>query len=207
MSLNVSKFFFTLKPDILLILNPLLIKQGHRVNTYIALFRGINVGGKNSLPMKELAAIIESLGYKDVTTYIQSGNVVFRSRGKIGAKDVTELRLAIRKKKEFDPKVLILDAEQLHTAVKNNPFPTENGKVLHFFFLESAPRNPNLEKLDQLKKESEKFRLSKEIFYLHAPEGIGRSKLAAGVEKELGVPVTSRNWNTVHKLVSMAGRE
>lgn len=77
-------------------------------------------------------------------------------------------------------------------------------KSLHFFFLESKPCNPELEKLSELKTESEKFELIDCVFYLYAPEGIARSKLAAQVEKCVGVPTTARNWNTVSKLLSMA---
>ena len=180
-----------------------LYHMGDRVNIYIALFRGINVGGKNILPMKELAEILETMGYKNVRTYIQSGNVVFESSKKIETKDTVDISKEIFRKKGFEPKVLLLSVEQLQDAIKKNPFPTGNGKVLHYFFLESHPGQPNIERLESLKLESEKFKLNLKVFYLYAPEGIGRSKLAAAVEKSIGVPVTTRNWNTVNKLAPM----
>jgi uncharacterized protein (DUF1697 family) len=173
------------------------------MDTYIALFRGINVGGKNILPMKELVTILETIGYESVQTYIQSGNVVFRSRNKVGTNGTNEISREILRKRGFEPKVLLLSAEQLREAIENNPFPTNDGKALHFFFLESQPDNPNIGQLDSLKIESEKFNLTRKVLYLYAPEGIGRSKFAAAVEKLVGVPVTARNWNTVCKLVSM----
>jgi uncharacterized protein (DUF1697 family) len=77
------------------------------------------------------------------------------------------------------------------------------GKSLHFFFLASTPAKPDLDALAKLKSSSEEFKLGKNVFYLHAPDGIGRSKLAAKVEKALGVPATARNWNTVSKLMVM----
>jgi uncharacterized protein (DUF1697 family) len=75
---------------------------------------------------------------------------------------------------------------------------------LHFFFLESTPEKPNMDELANAKSDSEEYRLIKSVFYLYAPDGIGRSKLAAKVEQALGVQVTARNWNTVSKLIAMA---
>ena len=173
------------------------------MNTYIALFRGINVGGKNLLPMKELVAILEDIGHKNIRTYIQSGNVVFQNKKKLAAKDAAKIGKAVQDKKGFEPKILFLSTEQLQDAISKNPFSIDDGKALHFFFLGLQPKQPDMEKLNALKGKSEKFKLLKNIFYLYAPDGIARSKLAAGVEKTLGVPVTARNWNTVSKLAEM----
>jgi uncharacterized protein (DUF1697 family) len=87
------------------------------MNTYIALLRGINIGGKNILPMKELVTILETLGYENIQTYIQSGNVVLRSSKKVGVKDAAEISGAIFRKKGFEPKVLLLSAKQLQDAI------------------------------------------------------------------------------------------
>lgn len=176
------------------------------MNTSIALLRGINVGGKNILPMKEFVLLLEGMSYKNIQTYIQSGNVVFQSKEKAGPRDAAEISRRVFEKKGFKPSVLILSAAALQSAVENNPFDTSNGKALHFFFLESPPIQPKIDQLVSLKAKSEQFELCGDVFYLYAPEGVGRSKLAANVEKELGVPVTARNWNTVSKLVSMAGK-
>jgi uncharacterized protein (DUF1697 family) len=94
----------------------------------------------------------------------------------------------------------------LQDAIDNNPFKTKEGKILHFFFLESHPHKPDLDSLKAVKSKSEEFELKKNIFYLYAPDGIGRSTLAAKVEKSLGVAVTARNWNTVNRLTSMVKR-
>lgn len=174
------------------------------MNIYIALFRGINVGGKNILPMKDLVAILQELGYESVQTYIQSGNAVFRSQKAVDAEDAAEIGRKIFKRMGFEPKVLLLSNKQLQEAIRSNPFPTSNGKALHFFFLERPYSKPNIEYLESLKLDSENFKLSKMTFYLYAPEGVGRSKLAAAIEKALGVPLTARNWNTVSKLASMS---
>lgn len=178
------------------------------MNTYIALFRGINVGGKNILPMKDLVVILENMGCKHVKTYIQSGNVVFQNRETQSDKIAREIGSEIAKWHGFEPTVLLLKKAELQLAIENNPFDTNSfenkqGKALHFFFLESYPKDADLKRLEAVKAKSEKFELVNNVFYLYAPDGIGRSKLAAKVEKSLGVAVTARNWNTVNKLLSM----
>ena len=173
------------------------------MQTYIALFRGINVGGTHILPMKDLAEILEAAGGRNVRTYIQSGNAVFRSGRQDRPALVRHISRTISAIHGFTPKVLLLLADELREAAANNPFPTKEGRALHFFFLEAHAPAPDAERLAGLKAASEEFKLHRNIFYLHAPEGIGRSKLAAGVEQCLGVPATARNWNTVSKLIEM----
>ena len=177
------------------------------MNTFIAFFRGINVGDNNSLPMKELVAILEGTGARKVKTYIQSGNAVFQSAEKNPSQLSKKLAAEIKKSYGFDPYILILGLEAIRKAIAKNPFPEAetNPSSLHLGFLASRPKSPNLEKLSSLRKESERFRLSDGVFYLHAPEGVGRSKLAANTEKLLGVPMTDRNWRTVCKVMEMAG--
>ena len=176
------------------------------MNTYIALFRGINVGGTGSLPMKELVTILEEIGARKVRTYIQSGNAVFESTEPNLARLSKQLSTEIMKRRGFEPQVLILTREALARAIAENPFPetVNDPSHLHLGFLASLPQSPDLKKLANLKKESERFQLTGGVFYLHAPEGVGRSKLAAGAEKLLGVPMTDRNWRTVCKVMEMA---
>ena len=175
------------------------------MKSYVALLRGINVGGKNSLPMKELTALLEDLGCSSVKTYIQSGNAVFRSASRPSAQLAQEISREIQARHGFEPRVLLLEGEDLERAIAANPFPAaENDpKSLHVGFLETEPKSPDLERLDNIKKDSERFQLIGRAFYLHAPEGIGRSKLAASAERLLGVAMTSRNWRTVRKLGEM----
>jgi uncharacterized protein (DUF1697 family) len=99
-----------------------------------------------------------------------------------------------------------LDLDDLETVIKQNPFPEAetDPRALHAGFLASAPERPDLKTLEKLKTASERFRLVGKVFYLHAPDGIGRSKLAARGEKLLGVPMTDRNWRTVLTLEKMA---
>jgi uncharacterized protein (DUF1697 family) len=168
------------------------------MNTYIALFRGINVGGKHSIKMKELIALLQELGAVNVKTYIQSGNAVFQTKD-APAQLSEKISRAIDRRFGFSPQVLILTHSALEKAIADNPFPeaTGNPRSLHLGFLAYPPTNPNLEGMLKLKSETEQFHLTGQVFYLYAPEGIGRSKLAASCEKLLGVPMTDRNWKTV----------
>lgn len=177
------------------------------MNTHIALFRGINVGGKNSLPMKELARLLEEIGLREVRTYIQSGNVVFKSEEQDLPQLSARITEAVKRARGFEPWVHLLSREALERTIASNPFPEGESepKSLHAFFLAAAPESPDLEKLETVKSESERFALVNQVFYLHAPDGIGRSKLAEKVERALGVPTTARNWRTVRKLSEMAG--
>ena len=174
--------------------------------TYIALFRGINVGGNNSLPMKDLVAALESVGAHDVATYIQSGNAVFRSEEQNAALLAERIRAEIGERHGFEPRVLVLPSEEMEKAVRSNPFPEAESepKTLHVYFLAASPERPHLDALERIKGDQERFVLGDGVFYLHAPGGIGRSKLAANAEKLLGVPATARNWRTVRKVMELA---
>jgi uncharacterized protein (DUF1697 family) len=176
------------------------------MKTHIALFRGINVGGKNKLPMKDLVATLENLGCQDVATYIQSGNAVFRSEEAAGAPLAETIKAAIGEGHGFEPRVMVLGSEEMERALQSNPFPEAESepKTLHLYFLAAPPEGPDLDTLEGLKGDRERFVLGDGVFYLHAPDGIGRSKLAASVERFLGVPATARNWRTVCKVMEMA---
>jgi uncharacterized protein (DUF1697 family) len=176
------------------------------MNTYIALFRGINVGGRNILPMKELTAVLEELGLVSIRTYIQSGNVVFQTAADRTRKLAGKISAAVGKSHGFIPQVLVLSIQELQNAIDSNPFPEGNSepKTLHLFFLETEPAKPDLARLTSRQASSERFKLVGTVFYLHAPEGIGRSKLAAIVEKALGVTVTARNWRSANAILSLA---
>jgi len=176
------------------------------MNTYIALLRGINVGGHNRLPMKTLAAIMESLGLKNIRTYIQSGNVVFDYSGQDAFLLSQELSNAIDKQIGFSPLVIILALPEFEIAVAKNPFANQvsDPQNLHIGFLASKPEKPDLIRMESLKANSEQFHLADRVFYLFAPMGIGKSKLATQVEKLLGVPMTDRNFRTVQKLLEIA---
>ena len=176
------------------------------MSIWVALFRGINVGGKNVLPMKDLAALLEGLGGTDVRTYIQSGNAVLSVDDVDGSALEERIADAILTAHGFRPRVIVLTSEQLGQAVAANPFPDAESepKSLHLFFLSRRPASPDVEGLNAIKADSETFVLAEDVFYLHAPDGIGRSKIVARAERLIGVDVTARNWRTVTKVLEMA---
>ena len=176
------------------------------MRTWVALFRGINVGGNKILPMKDLVATLENAGAQDIETYIQSGNAVFRSQETAAPLLSDKIRAAIEEGHGFEPQMILLESEEVERAIRSNPFPEAEAeaKTVHVYFLASMPERPDLDALEALKGDQERFVLEDGVFYLHAPDGIGRSKLAANVEKLLGVPATARNWRTVCKVLDMA---
>ena len=176
------------------------------MKTYIALFRGLNVGGTNILPMNELVSVLEKIGARNVKTYIQSGNAVFQHEETNASLVSIKISAAIKKSHGFEPQVLLLELEEMGKAVESNPFPEAESepKALHLYFLEAIPENPDFDTLASIKSNRERFALRDGVFYLHAPGGIGRSKLAARAEKLLGVSATARNWRTVRKILAMA---
>ena len=173
------------------------------MTTRIALLRGINVGGRNSVAMADLRRILERLGCGDVRTYIQSGNAVFDAPDG-GGVTASSIAAAVQAETGVDARVLVLTADEFRQAARHNPFAAEDGRTVQLFFLESVPPDPDLDAIRGLCKDSERWRLTDAVFYLHAPEGIAGSKLAAAVERRLGVGATARNWRTVRKVLEMA---
>ena len=169
------------------------------MNTYIILLRGVNVGGKNILPMKELKLALCDSGYKNVKTYIQSGNILVSSVNN----PEPQIGTLIESNFGFKPELLALSNSEYSLAVTNNPFNELEGKVVHFYFCKETPKI-NLTKIEQLSSPTENHKLIGNVFYLHAPDGIGRSKLVSNIEACLGVAATGRNLNTVNKLKEMA---
>jgi len=171
------------------------------MKVWITLLRGINVGGRHSVPMKELVALMEADGFRDVRTCIQSGNLVYRfprnPRDRIG-------RL-IEDRFGFKPDSFHLSRADLDRALANNPFKAEQGGEVHFFFCDRTPESVDHDLLERYKAEAEAYRLIDDVFYLHAPQGIGRSELASRLGKALeGATLTARNLNTMHKLSRLA---
>jgi uncharacterized protein (DUF1697 family) len=171
---------------------------------WVALLRGVG-GGIRPLSMRELTAALESIGLKDVRTYIQSGNVVFSSP-KSAARLAGEIESCIEKKFGFHSKTLVLSVPELQRAAKGNPFPQadEKPQALHLFFLAKPARAAQLDAMNEIKAKSEQFVLKDKVFYFYTPDGFGTSKLAAKAERLLGVDTTARNWRTVGKLLELA---
>lgn len=176
------------------------------MNRYVALLRGVNVVGKNRLAMGVLRALLEGLGCSGVKTYLQSGNAVFGHEAGDTAGLAEGINEAVRASAGFDPQVLLLAPSDLEDAIAGNPFPVadEAPVAVHVFFLPHPPPHPDLAQLEHLRAPREEYALRGRFFYLHTPDGFGRSKLAARAEKALGVPATARNWRSVKEIRALA---
>lgn len=172
--------------------------------SYVALLRGINVGGRNILPMKDFREILEKLGCEDVATYIQSGNAVFRNSA-AGDALSESIATAIEAAFGFRPSVMVVEAADFAAIAAANPFADEDveDKHVHISFLSEVATGANQTRMAEIASNGEQFVLTDRAFYMLAPNGIGRSKLAAEVEKCLGVKATGRNWRTVGKIAAL----
>ena len=171
----------------------------------LLLLRGINVGGNSRLPMETLKDCLASKGAANIHTYLNSGNAVFTCQGLEKGNFLAALTDDLSTRCGFSPQMLLLTRGELAAALDNNPYPEAcaDGSNLHLGFLETTPAAPDLSKLEALRSSTEKLRLIERVFYLYAPDGVGRSKLAAGAEKALGVTLTDRNWRTASKLLEL----
>jgi len=167
-----------------------------------ALIRGINVGGKNVLPMKDLRELLGRHGFKNVRTYIQSGNCILEAEDLEPADIEAAIASAIEDEFGFRPNVMVLAATDFATALSLNPFAGRkfDPKNTHIFFLEKIPARPDLDAMDRILQPGEAFELRDRLFFLRASNGIGQSKIATRVERLLGVTATARNLNTVQKI-------
>lgn len=175
------------------------------MKTWVALLRGVNVGGHNKVPMAELRDACRSLGFASVATYIQSGNVVFRSAGKVDAL-ARELRAAIAERFDCDVPVVLRTADELRRVLAANPFIAagRDPAKLHVGFLAEAPSAEEVEAVPPQPPGREEFQVIGGEVYLFYPDGMGRSKLTtAYFDRALGTTMTARNWRTVGKLVEM----
>lgn len=168
------------------------------MSLYVVLLRGVNVGGKNLLPMKELKVLLCNAGFEQVETYIQSGNIVLQS----ATAPREKLAELISTHFQCTPELFVLSEREFDLAVANNPYQGEAGQSVHFYFCNDVP-TLDLEKLRRWQSASERCQLVGQVFYLHAPDGIGRSKLVANIESCLGVTATGRNFNTMQKLMAL----
>jgi uncharacterized protein (DUF1697 family) len=175
--------------------------------TYVSMLRGINVGGQKRIKMEELIVLYESLGFKNVKTYVQSGNVIFNS-----AEDVKEfsnmIEEKIRQVFSFPVAVLLRIPTELQQIVSNNPFLEEKGidtDKLYITFLSNAPTESALSQMKEMHYQLDKFvTINKEI-YLYCPNGYGRTKFSNDFfERKLGITATTRNWKTVKTLLEIA---
>ena len=167
------------------------------LGTFIALLRGINVGGTGLLPMKELAGLCSGLGFQSVRTYIQSGNVVFESSlSETAIRSCLEQALAARMGKRRE--VMVRTSEEMRFVLRHNPFPEQEPAKIAVAFLSEPPPQDLRERV--VAPDGEQVQRGRREVYVYYPNGMGRSKLKLPLH---GAPATIRNINTVTKLVAM----
>jgi uncharacterized protein (DUF1697 family) len=177
------------------------------VPTYAALLRGINVGGKNMLPMKDLVSLCEGAGCVRVRTYINSGNVIFESPAAAVGKAGAAITRAIEDRFGFRSPVILRSAAELDDIVRNNPFLKAGAdeKWLHVLFLHSLPEPARVAALDPYRSPPDRFEVRGREIFAHCPAGVGQSKLTnAWFDSKLATISSGRNWRTVCKLRDMA---
>ncbi|MFI9819402.1 DUF1697 domain-containing protein [Streptomyces sp. NPDC052013] len=178
--------------------------------TYAALLRGINVGGSRKVPMADLRTLMTGLGHDGVRTYLQSGQAVFTATHGDEESLAAELASAIEKQFGFAVDVIVRDHAYLKAVVEACPFPAAEleAKQLHVTYFSAPVDAERFAGVDQEAFLPEEFRLGDRVLYLYAPNGLGRSKLAEMLSRPRftkGLIGTTRNWNTVVKLVEMTG--
>lgn len=172
------------------------------MTTYLALLRGINVGGKNIIKMKELKRLFEELGFEKVTTYIQSGNIVFQSVEDAGEVQA-QMEQVIEKTYGFSVPIVVRSDKEFLDIIKNCPYPADSlpeGESVHLTLFGSEPSQESILRLPKF--EDEECHVQGKEIYLYLKKSFKDSKLAVHLHK-LGVPATTRNWKTVRKLESL----
>lgn len=180
------------------------------MTTFVSLFRGINVGGHQVVRMDELKALYESLGFRDVVTYIQSGNVVCTGDDADPAQLSRQIEDAFAQKFGFQARVIVRTATELQKIIENNPFqnqPAKESNRVLVMFLAAPPESAVQEDLHKAYAGPEEIHIVGQEVYIYYPNGMGRSKLSHTlIEKKLKTVGTGRNWNTVLQLQKMMQR-
>lgn len=181
--------------------------MGTEMVTYISILRGINVSGKNLIKMDALRKSYEQLGYRQVTTYVQSGNIVFKAERAETGDLAQSIAGQITKDFGLEVPVQVLNLEKLRTIMEGNPFqndPNKEASHLHVTFLASAPQDDQIELIESKRQEGELIDFSADAVYLYCPNGYGRTKLTNNfLESKLKVSATTRNWKTVNALLKI----
>jgi uncharacterized protein (DUF1697 family) len=174
----------------------------------ISMLRGVNVGGHNKIKMEALRALYESLGLLDVQTYVQSGNVVFRTKESGAGLLGKRIETAIEKTFGFRPAVVLRNTSEMRAAIAKNPFASRQGIDPSKLLVTFLAGEPGLEARGNalaIKTFPEELRIDGREVYIYFPNGMARPKMSwPRIEKALKTSGTGRNWNTVNKLLEMA---
>ena len=183
------------------------VSHNRRVTSYIALLRGINLGSTRKIAMPELRDLLHSLGYADARTYIQSGNILLAS-DQSPRELATRLERAIEERFKLRVPVLVRTADDLAEVVARNPLPERTAVPARFYvvFLDRAPRRDRIDAIGAADLERDQVAFGNRVIYAWYRDGLRASRLAPAIaDNRLGVTTTARNWNTVTRLLDLAG--
>ncbi len=177
---------------------------------YIAMLRGVNVTGHNSIKMEQLRGLCNRLGFQKVETYVQSGNIVFQAKIENPAVLSKRIGRSILHSFGFETPVIVRTSTEMENVVANNPFLKEkdiDSSKLHVTFLSAAAQKSSLKRLEDLATGQDRFYPASREIYLYCPGGYGRTKLSNNaIEKALSVTATTRNWRTTSTLLDMVSK-
>ncbi len=179
------------------------------MNIFLSILRGINVSGKNKILMSDLKKLYENLGFEEVNTYIQSGNVVFKSLDTINNQKLIsqKIEFSIFSNLGLKVSVLVLNLQELQNLVHINPFLSKDYigiEKLYVTFLENVPLNTNIEKIYNIQSNLDEFELIEKFVFLHCPTGYGNTKFSNQFfENKLNLVATTRNWKTTTHLLKL----
>lgn len=188
----------------------LALSRDQGMPAYIAMLRGVNITGNNSIKMEQLRGLCNSLGFQNVETYVQSGNIVFQTRSEDPLALSKSIGEAILESFGFDVPVIMRTSKEMRSVIANNPFLKEkkiDSSKLHVTFLSESPQKGSLKKLGAIAMSPDQYYSASHEIYLYCPAGYGRTKLSNNaIEKALSVSATTRNWRTTNTLFEMVSK-
>ena len=182
---------------------------------YVSILRGINVSGRKKILMADLKVLCEKIGFTNVKTYIQSGNVAFdiddknkKLKGQSDKELAEKIVQAISKQYDFDVPVIVMPSEEMQSTIETNPFLIRNKEIdpkkLYVTFLADEPDSDKLDKLNEIEYPPDEFEVIGKKIFVYCPEKYGETKLSNGFfERKLKLAATTRNWRTVNKIIEL----
>ncbi|TRX62378.1 DUF1697 domain-containing protein [Carboxylicivirga sp. M1479] len=168
---------------------------------YVALLRGINVGGKRKLLMKDLKQLFIKLGFRNIITYIQSGNVIFEYKATSNSTLETSISEAISEQFDYDVPVIVRNKKEWNGLTQSNPFIREDINKLHLILLQDSPPQESISMLNKMKSPNDQFVIGNQHIYLLCHGPFHKTKFTnTSIEKHLKLSATTRNWKTISKI-------
>jgi uncharacterized protein (DUF1697 family) len=182
------------------------------MQTYITFLRGVNMAGHNKIKMTDLFVLYQDLGFNDAETFIQSGNVIFTCSSGMSVRDISlRIETAIHQKYDYDVPVMIRTHEEIKKLIPVNPFLAEENfdpSKMAVIFLHEHPSEAQIQKVIKIDYPPDKFKIIGSEIFIYCPDGFGRTKLYTNFfENKMKIKGTGRNWNTINKILGIAGKK